>query len=322
MVRQTMAKPLVQILAWTPEGMLPRLVASFPEAEFVEARDPAVMDRTLNQSTITYGLPPIARLAEAARLRWIQLISAGVPQELCPVARDRGLNVTNLAGLYGTSIAQHALALMLMLGRNLHVVLRNQQQRRWDRDVARTMGDLHGRTLAVVGLGNIGREIARLARGLGMRVIGCRRTDRPAPFVDRQYPLAQLHAMLAEADYVAVAAPLTARTEGMLGPAEFAAMKPGVIYVNVSRGGVAQEKALLDGLKSGRVAAAGLDVYAVEPLPADHPLWSLPQVVLSPHYSGETVNNSALPAERFARNLRAWLAGKELEGIVDLEWGY
>jgi phosphoglycerate dehydrogenase-like enzyme len=155
-----------------------------------------------------------------------------------------------------------------------------------------------------------------------MRVVGCRRTDRPTAEVDRVYPCRDLHAMLGEADYLAVAAPLTRHTEGLLGPAEFAALKRGAVYINVSRGGVAREQALLDALKSGQVAAAGLDVFAAEPLPAEHPLWMMPQVVITPHYSGETINYSSRPAERFARNLRAWLAGSELEGIVDLEWGY
>ncbi len=127
--------------------------------------------------------------------------------------------------------------------------------------------------------------------------------------------------MLAEADYVAVAMPLTAHTEGMLGPAEFEAMKHGTIYINVSRGGVAQEKALLAALHSGRAAAAGLDVFATEPLAPEHLLWTLPQVIVSPHYSGEVVNQSSLPVERFKRNLRCWLGSRELEGVVNLEYG-
>jgi phosphoglycerate dehydrogenase-like enzyme len=211
---------------------------------------------------------------------------------------------------------------MVMLARNLHIAVRNQQERRWERNVAETMSDLHGRTLALVGAGNIGRHVARLARAYGMRVVACRRTAKPTPFVDRVYPLQELHALLAEGDFVAVAAPLTARTEGMLGPAEFRAMKRGAFYVNVSRGGIAQEAALLEALRSGQLAGAGLDVFAVEPLTPEHPFWSMPQVIVSPHYSGETVNNSALPVERFARNLRAWLSGQPLEGVVDLEWGY
>lgn len=316
------SKPNVLIFSWMPDGVLPRWQAEFTDFDFLDAREPAVLDRCLPGAVITYGLPPLPRLTEAPQLRWIQLTSAGVPQDLCPLARTRSVTVTNLAGLYGPSIAEHALGMMVMLARSLQVVLRNQQQGKWDREVARTMSDLQGRTLALVGTGNIGQSIARLARAFGMQILGCRRRDRSAPYVDRLYPLAELRGMLAEADYVAVAAPLTANTEGMLGEPEFAAMKRGAIYINVSRGPIAQESALLSALLSGQVAAAGLDVFAVEPLPANHPFWTMPNVVLSPHYSGETVNNSALPSERFARNLRAWKAGRELEGVVDLEWGY
>jgi phosphoglycerate dehydrogenase-like enzyme len=315
-------RPLVLVLAWLPEGTLARWESEFPQVEFLDGQEPAVLDRHFRRAAITYGLPPVAQLGEAKILRWIQLISAGVPQDLCPPAREAGITVTNLAGLYGSTIAEHALALMLILARNLQVVIRNQQARKWDHDVANTMFDLQGKTLAVVGLGSIGRGIARLARAYGMRVIGCRRTDRPTPAVDRVYCCVELREMLAEADYVAVATPLTRHTEGMLGPAEFGAMKRGAVYINVSRGGVAQEEALMDALGSGQVAAAGLDVFTVEPLPPGHPLWTMPQMIVSPHYSGETVNYSSRPAERFARNLRAWLASNPLEGLVDLEWGY
>jgi len=171
-------------------------------------------------------------------------------------------------------------------------------------------------------VGNIGQNIARLARGFGMRVLGCRRTPRPTPHVDRIYGPDQVRIMLADADVVAVAAPFTRETDGMLGAAEFAAMKRGALYVNVSRGSIAQEAALLDALRSGHVAAAGLDVFAVEPLPAEHPFWSMPNVVVSPHYSGETVNRYSQPVQRFTRNLHNWLTGQPLEGIVRLELGY
>jgi phosphoglycerate dehydrogenase-like enzyme len=312
----------VAVLCWLPDGVLERWRAEFDDCEFVEARDPGTRDRHLPTAAIAIGLPPVASLDQAPALRWVQLVTAGVPADFCAAARARGLRVTNLAGLYGPTIAEHTLALTTLLARNLHVVLRNQQEGRWDRDVAHALRDLHGRTLAVIGLGNIGQSIARLARAYGMRVLGCRRTARPTPFVDRVYPLTELHALLAEADVVAIAAPLTAQTEGMLGPAEFRAMKRGVLYVNVSRGAVAEEAALLEALRTGQVAAAGLDAYAVEPLPTGHPFWTMTQVFVGPHYSGETVNTSALPAERFARNLRAWLAGRSLEGTVDLEQGY
>ncbi len=317
-----MSKPRVLVLAWLPDGLLPQLAARFPAFDWIDARKPAVFEQQHAVASVTYGIPPVARISDMSALRWIQLTSAGVPHNLCPVALSRKLTVTNLSGLYGPSIAEHAFALLTMLARNLHTALRNQVQGRWERSVAETMFDLHGRTLGVVGLGDIGCSIARLGRAYGMRVVGCRRTDQMTPGVDRVYPCQELHAMLAEVDVVAVAAPLTAATTGLLGPAEFAAMKRGVLYLNVSRGPVAQEAALLEALRSGHVAAAGLDVFAVEPLPPEHPFWSMPQVLVSPHYSGETINLSSRPAERFARNLASWSDGQPLEGVVDLSAGY
>jgi D-2-hydroxyacid dehydrogenase (NADP+) len=317
-----MSKSRILVCAWLPEGLFEQLANAHGGFDWLDARSPEGMDQHLSGADITYGLPPVDRLGEAPGLRWIQLVSAGVPPEVCAPARQRGITVTNLAGLYGPTIAEHALTLMSLLGRNLHLAFSNQAAANWDRTVAHTMSDLHGKSLAVVGLGNIGRSIARLGRAYGMRVAGCRRTGAPTAEVDRVYPLSELHALLAEADHVAVAAPLTPATQGMLGPAEFGAMKRGVIYTNVSRGPIAQEEALLDALRSGQVAGAGLDVFAVEPLPPGHPFWIMPQVVVSPHYSGETINQSSRPAARFLRNLSAWAAGEHLEGVVDLEQGY
>jgi phosphoglycerate dehydrogenase-like enzyme len=317
-----MSKPCVLVVDWLPEGMFEQLARRWPSLEWIDGRSPADFEQHHGTATITYGLPPIPRLEEMTALKWVQLISAGVPQELCSVALRRNLIVTNLSGLYGPTIAEHCLAMLTFLARNLHTVVRNQLQAKWDRSVMHRLTDLHGATLGVIGLGDIGQAIARLAKAYGMRVIGCRRTDRPVPGVDRVFPLAELHAMLAEADHLAVAAPLTAQTQGMLGPAEFAALRPGAFYVNVSRGAIAQEAALLAALQAGKVAGAGLDVFTKEPLPANHPFWWLPQVLVSPHYSGETVNLSAQPAARFERNLAAWSTGRELEGLVDLHWGY
>jgi phosphoglycerate dehydrogenase-like enzyme len=317
-----MSKPHIVVATWLPDGRFEELSRRFTDFAWTDGRAPANLEAALPAANIFYGLPPLPRLAEASQLRWIQLISAGVPHALCPLAQDRSITVTNLAGLYGSSIAEHAFALLLCLARNLHLAFRNQQQGAWDRSIARTMMDLHGRTLALVGLGDIGRAIARLGRAQGMRVVGCRRRDLPAPEVDQVYPLSRLHEMLAEADAVLVAAPLTAHTEGLLGPDEFAAMKPGVLYINVSRGPIAQEAALMTALQSGQVRGAGLDVFATEPLPPNHPFWTMPHVLLSPHYSGETINQSARPAERFARNLIAWRRDRPLEGLVDLAQGY
>jgi phosphoglycerate dehydrogenase-like enzyme len=318
-----MAHPTIAVLAWLPDGVFEQFQSDHADFDWRDARTPDALNKHLAEATITYGLPPVDRLAEAPGLRWVQLISAGVPPELCAAARQRDITVTNLAGLYGPSIAEHALGLLILLTNNFHAAMRNQLREVWARDVGNRIGDLRGKTLAVIGLGNIGRNVARLARAFGMQVIGCRRRgELPVPEADRVYPVEQIRHMLAEADCVVVAAPLIASTEGMLGPREFAAMKPGAIYVNVSRGPVAREEALLEALRSGRLAAAGLDVFATEPLPPGHPFWQMPQVVVIPHFAGEAINQSARPAERFRRSLAAWQTKRPLEGLVDLEWGY
>jgi phosphoglycerate dehydrogenase-like enzyme len=317
-----MVKPTVLVLAWVPDGILAHWQKQFAGLEFIDGREPALLGKHLGRAEIIYGIPSVEQCAESGPLRWVQLTSAGVPQDLCALAEKRGLQITNLAGLYGPSIAEHAIGLMLMLARKFQIAVRQQVEQRWDRGVARSMSVIHGRTLAIIGLGSIGRSSARLAHAFGMRVLGCRRTDRPTPDVDRLYPCGQFREMLPEADFVAVAAPLTRHTESMLGRAEFQAMKRGAFYINVSRGGVAEESALLDALQSGQLAGAGLDVFGTEPPPAGHPFWAMPQVIMSPHVSGETVNQSPLPAERFARNLHAWLNGRPLEGMVNLKWGY
>src|SRR5581483_6684687 len=245
-----MRKDVVLLLAPLPEGVLARFEAEFLHLRFVDGLDPVLLDQNLAETDIIFGLPPFKRLDDARQLSWVQLASAGVPRRLCPIAKNRGMLVTNLSGLYGPTIAEHALGMLTVLARNMHVAFRNQSARQWDRTVAKTMSDLHGKTLGIVGLGNIGLSIARLAQAYGMRVVGCRRRPQVTPYVDCVYPLDHLREMLAEADHLAVAAPLTPATEGMLGPAGFGALRPGAIYVNVSRGLIAQEAALCAALDS------------------------------------------------------------------------
>ncbi len=300
-------------------GKLKQLV---PEYDFIDAREPAERDKHLPKANILYGFLPLEKYPEALQLQWVQLASAGVSRRLCAIAKDRGFLVTNLAGLYGPSIAEHTLTVMSMLSRNLHTALRNQTGCYWDNSIAKTMSNLSRKTLALVGLGDIGRAVARLAQSFGMQVLGTRRHPQPTSYVDHVFPVSELHNMLPEADFVVVTVPLTPETETLLGEAELALMKPGVFLVNVSRGAVVDEGALLKFLQTGHIAGAALDVFTQEPLPANHPFWTLPQVIISPHYCGDTVNNSSLPLERFTRNLRAWQKGEPFEHIVNLDLGY
>ena len=317
-----MSESVVVCHTFLPDGQLARWQADFPGIPFHDAREPEAFARHKTDATIAFGLPPFDALAGMTKLRWIQLASAGVPGALCPLASERALKVTNLAGLYGPSIAEHALGMMLILSRNLHVAERQQAAKVWDQGVNRTMRNLAGSTLGVIGLGNIGVNIARLGQAMGMRVVGCRRSAKVAAHVDQVYACNDRNCVAAEADVVVVAAPLTRETNAFLGRDFFAALRPGALVINVSRGPVIDEPALIEALQSGKVAGAGLDVFAVEPLPAESPLWTLPNVLVSPHYSGDVVNFSTAPADRFTRNLHNWLGRRELEGCVLLDLGY
>jgi len=317
-----MTKPIVLLLDDINSERMDQLNGQFPDYQFIDAREEKVRDAQLAGATIIYGFLPIKKLEEATSLRWLQLLSAGVPRSLRPNAKQREITVTNLAGLYGPSIAEHTLTLMSMLCRNLQIAMRQQIEHRWDNAINKTMTDLAGRTMAIIGVGNIGQNIARLAQAYGMRVLGSRRNVQPTPFVDRVYPMSELRDMLKPADFVVVAAPLTEETKNILKDEEFAAMKKGAFFVNVSRGAIADEEALLNALQSGHLAGAALDVFAKEPLREDHPFWDMPQVIVNPHYCGDPVNNSDLPFRRFVRNLQHWVNEEPLEYVVDLDLGY
>ena len=265
-------------------------------------------------------------LRAAAKLRWVQASGAGVERYLAvPELRDNGgIVLTNMQAVHGPTIADHAFAMLLALTRDLPYYLDPAQRGSWNR---RGSGAepiaLQGRTLLVVGLGGIGTEVARRGKGFGMRVWATRRSDTPPPpFVDRQGKPDELPALLAEADVIAVCVPLTPQTEGMIGERELELVKPGSYLVNVGRGKVVDTDALVAALRAGRLAGACLDVTDPEPLPPDHPLWTMRNVVITPHVSGR----SALTGERrravYLENLRRFAAGEPLLNVVDKKAGY
>ena len=265
-------------------------------------------------------------LRAAGNLRWVQSSSAGVERYLAlPELRDNGrIVLTNMRAVHGPTIADHAFAMLLALTRDLPHYLNAAKRGTWNR---RGSGSepiaLAGRTLLVVGLGGIGTEVARRGKGFGMRVLATRRSDTPPPpYVDRQGRPDQLLALLPEADVVALCVPLTKQTTGLIGERELGAMKPGAYLVNVARGKVVVTEALVKALQDGRLAGACLDVTDPEPLPSDHPLWSMPNVVITPHVSGR----SALTGERrrtlYLENLRRFGAGEPLLNVVDKRAGY
>ncbi|WP_432476634.1 D-2-hydroxyacid dehydrogenase [Nocardioides sp. GXQ0305] len=253
-------------------------------------------------------------------LEWIHVASAGVDTLLFDELRASDVVLSNARGVFDQPIAEFVAASVLAHDKRLHESARLQRAHEWrHRETTRTAGS---RAL-VVGTGGIGRAIARLLRALGVEVTGGGRTPRTEdPDFGAVVATADLRDHLGDQDHVVLAAPLTDQTRGLIGAAELAAMKPTAHLVNIGRGPLVDEDALLDALRSGRIAAASLDVFETEPLPDDHPFWDLEQVHVSAHMSGDVVGWRDALAVQFEDNLRRWVAGEPPASVVDKERGY
>jgi len=280
----------------------------------------------VNSADILYGFPNesaagLARVAaENPRLQWIQAMAAGaggaVKASGVPAARLQEFTITTSAGVHALPLAEFAMLGVLNGFKRTAELALDQRQRHWP--ALRTPTRLvNGSHLVISGLGEIGMETARLARALGMSVSGTKRAVEPVADVIRVGSNADLPALLADADAVVNTLPGTPFTENLFNHDMFGAMKPGTVFVNVGRGTVVDEEALLEALESGRVSYACLDVFAVEPLPQESPLWNHPQVLVSPHTSALSAAENRLIAERFRTNLRTFLGGGELPHTVD-----
>lgn len=228
----------------------------------------------------------------AERLKLIQSVSSGTDWYDKDILRAHGVRLASAAGVNAEAVAQHAMALILALRRRLPEARDNQRARHWRgmiSEIAAREDQLDGKTLLVVGLGRIGSRLAQLAKAFGMRVVATRRDPGiGAPGVDAVVGSGQLHEMLGQADIVAITCPLTPETENLIDAAAFAAMRPTAHLINVARGRIVEEPALIRALEERRIAAVGLDVTVEEPLPPSSPLWSLPNVLITPHTAGET----------------------------------
>ena len=239
-----------------------------------------------------------------------QVRAAGLsPEELEKVI------VTTSSGIHAGPLAEFCLFGLLAFTKGLPRLLRDKQEKRWDHYPTR---ELKGATILVVGLGNIGLEVARLARSFGMRTIGLKRQpDEELPHVEELHPSENLKELIPRADAVVVTLPLTERTEGMVDREAINLMKPGCVFVNVGRGGVVDEEALIESLEDRRIAGAALDVFATEPLPPESPLWDLPNVLISPHTAALAESENERIVELFQKNLRLYLEEQPLFNRVD-----
>jgi phosphoglycerate dehydrogenase-like enzyme len=261
--------------------------------------------------------------ARARDLRWVHHGGAGVDPLLFPELVRSPIVLTNSGGIFDHAIAEYVLGLVLAFAKDFPGTFELQRRREWrHRETER----LDGRTVVVVGAGGIGREIAGMLRAAGMRVIGVARRARPgtapgSPF-ERVAGRDELHTVLPEADFVVLSLPLTPETRGSFGAPQLSRMKPSARLINVGRGAVVDEPALLDALRARRIAGAALDVFADEPLPSDHPFWALPGVLVSPHMSGDFHGWPEAVSALFVENFRRWRAGRPLLNVVDKERGY
>ncbi len=276
-------------------------------------------------------------LARATRLRWVHSATSGVERALTPAARDRGVVVTNARGVFTRPIAEHVLMMILAVSRNLPSLLELQRERTWQPLEGRELRDL---TIGIVGFGSLGRAVASLAGAFGARVLAMRRNPGPGearggtagaddddgfpfpPATERIVGPDGLHELLRVSDFVVLAAPLTAATEGMIDEAALAAMKHEAWLINVARGRLVDDRALVRALRDGRIGGAALDTFRDEPLPAGSPYWELPNVIVTPHTawsSGRVLDRSI---ELFCDNLRRFSRGEPLRNVVDPAAGY
>jgi phosphoglycerate dehydrogenase-like enzyme len=266
------------------------------------------------------GTIKATHLARASRLKWVHSWAAGADNDLFPEMLESPVVLTSSAGNGAIPLAEHSLLLMLMLNRDVPRWMRAQTERKWERF---THPELNGLTVGIFGLGNSGSDLALKAKAFHMRVLGLRRNaERPVPGVDRMFSIDQLQPFLAESDFVVVTTPSTPETLGMFDAAAFKAMKRSAYFICISRGGIAVDDALLEALREGWIAGAGLDAHGVEPLPPDSPFWSLPNVLVTPHNGATTPATAQRSVEIFIDNLQRYVAGQPLRNIVDKSAGY
>lgn len=310
---------------------LAALRARFPSVEFVSVEDDADFPAAIADADIFFGFHfPPEQFAGARRLRWVHSAAAGVEANLFPALVQSDVILTNAAGVHDVGIPEHCLAVMFAFARNLHVAHRLQQQHEWNRFAVISGGgsggmmrELAGSKLAVLGAGAIGAGLTRLAAGLGMHVRVLRR--RPEAAVEGAEAVVgedRMHELLGWADFAVLALPLTSKTRAVIDAAALGAMRSDAYLINVGRGELVDDAALVATLQAGGLAGAGLDVFATEPLAADSPYWGLPNVILTPHVSGYRPDFFSRMLDVFTANLERYVASTPLVNVVDKRQGY
>ena len=309
------------LLSWSEEKR-DELARMAPGWDLLLYPEPTELENLISGVEAAFGKPPIELLPKALSLRWLQLQGAGADRWVRAL-KDSDVLITNASGVHSIPISEHILALMFALARNLPFALRGQIERRWLSHSEHKVFELAGKSVILVGTGAIGGHFAKAASSLGMEVLGVRKhPDRGGEGMVRVVSPDRLPDVLPEGDFVVLTTPLTTETEGMIGRQELALMKPGSYLVNIGRGKLVDQAALIESLRKGGIAGAGLDVFEEEPLPPDSPLWGMENVVITSHYAGLSPRYSERLWTLFRVNFARYLAGEPLANTVDMKLGY
>jgi phosphoglycerate dehydrogenase-like enzyme len=314
---------------WRPQPVLAETLRSrWPEMRVLHLPDYDHLPQELPDTDIFvgYSLRP-QQLKLAKNLKWLHSTAAGVAQLMYPELRDSGIVVTNPSGIFSVPMAEHTMGLLIALARNFPDSVRYQDNFQWGQqdlwDKPQRLTELNGQLLLIVGYGSIGRELARRAHAFDIRVWGVTRSGKGDPtYAEKIVPAAQLDEALAQADYVVVAAPETQETAQLMSAARIAKMKRGARLINVGRGSLLDEAALLHALESGALAGAAVDVAGTEPLPPESPLWKAPNLFITPHTSAVSDRLWTRQADILVQLLERWFDGRELFNQVDFTRGY
>lgn len=340
-----MSTPAIEVLMTLsfPEQSIARLRAISPrlKVNVLKARKPdEIPQEVWFQTQVLYTNRVLPAPEQAPNLQWIQFHWAGIDHAVdAPILKKPELSVTSLSGAVATQVAEYIIMMFLSLGHRLPDLLAHQKRGEWPKDRWERFSpkELRGSTVGIIGYGSIGRQVARLLQPFGARVLASKRDamhpqdkgyapegwgDSTGDLVHRLYPPQALRSMVKECDFIVVTVPLTPETRQMIDAAVLSALKPSAFLVDVSRGGVIDQSALVNALKERKIAGAALDVFLEEPLPSDNPLWKLNNVILTPHISGNSPFYDDRAVELFAENLSRFLAGQPLYNQFSPELGY
>ncbi len=311
-----------------PKGQVEKLRRQFPDVTFTHVEDDSHALREITDADVAVASRLTPQMVhEASRLKWVHSPAAAVGILPLSDLAARGVLVSNSRGVQAAAMAEHVMGGLLMIVRRLDVAFLAQCERRWIQNEL-TGGDwpetLEGKSMTILGLGTTGIEVARRAHAFGMRVTGIRRhPEQPKPaFVDRQAGPGSLHEALRGCDVLVITAPALPETDRLIGREQIALLNRGAVVVNVARGRIVDERAVIDALQSGRLGGAVLDVFEHEPLDPSSPLWMLPHVIVTPHSSGVRPGHWDDVIDLFAENLRRMRAGEALLNLIDCRAGY